>query len=257
MFLARIISLVRFICASDLQHTVSNVVFSGTVRLHDCFNQVLRHISVIGQKLLGVLGQAVTAVAKAWVVVLITNTRIKAHTIDNLLRIQSLHLRIGIQLVEIADTQSQISVGKQLNSLGFRKAHDQGVDILLDCTFLEQACKGVGSLHQASVIHISTHNDTARVQIVVQSFRLPQELRAENDVVAVVLFTHRSRESDRNRGLDDHDGIRIILDHQLDDSFYCRSIKEVFLAVIVGRCCNENKVCILIGGFSIQRGSQI
>ena len=73
----------------------------------------------------------------------------------------------------------------------------------------------------------------------------------------MVLFTHRSRESDRNRGLDDHDGIRIILDHQLDDSFYCRSIKEVFLAVIVGRCCNDNKIRIFVGGFSIKCGSQI
>ena len=257
MFLARIISLVCFICASDLQHTVSNVVFSGTVRLHDCFNQVLRHISVIGQKLLGVLGQAVTAVAKAWVVVLITNTRIKAHTLDNLLRIQSLHLRIGIQLVEIADTQSQISVGKQLNSLGFRKAHNQGVDILLDCTFLEQACKGVGSLHQASVIHISTHNDTARVQIVVKSFRLPQELRAENDVVAVVLFTHRSCKANRNRGLNNHDCVRIVLNDQLDDGLYCGSVKEVLLAIIVGRRCDNDEIRIFVCGFSIQRGSQI
>lgn len=38
------------------------------------------------------------------VVVLITNTRIKANTLNNLLSVQSLHFGIGIQFVEIADT---------------------------------------------------------------------------------------------------------------------------------------------------------
>lgn len=42
------------------------------------------------QQLLGILRQAVSAVAEAGVVVVTTNTRIKANTIDDLLSIQSL-----------------------------------------------------------------------------------------------------------------------------------------------------------------------
>ena len=44
---------------------------------------------------------------------------------------QPLHLRIGVQLIEIANAQCQIGVGKQLNSLCLSKAHNQGVDVLL------------------------------------------------------------------------------------------------------------------------------
>jgi hypothetical protein len=185
------------------------------------------------------------------------DARIQADALDNLLGVQTLHLCIGVQFVEIADTQCQIGIGKQFDCFGFSEAHNQSVDVLFNSTFLQQTRKGISSLHQTCVIHISTHNDTARVQVVVQSLRLTQELRTEDDVITVVLFTNRSCKANRNRRLDDHDSIRIILDYQLDDSFNCRSIKEVLLAVIVGRCCDNNEVCILVGGFSVQRCRQV
>ena len=47
-----------------------------------------------------------------------TDTRIKADAVDNLLSIQPLHLCIGIQFIEVANTQSQISISKQLDCLG-------------------------------------------------------------------------------------------------------------------------------------------
>ena len=40
---------------------------------------------------------------------------IQTYTLNDRLRIQSLHLRIGIQLVEIAYSQSQIGIGKQFH----------------------------------------------------------------------------------------------------------------------------------------------
>ena len=43
----------------------------------------------------------------------------------------------------------------------------------------------------------------------------------------------------------------------LGDGFHCRCIKEILLAVTVGRCCNDNEVCILICNFSIKCSSQI
>ena len=101
------------------------------------------------------------------------NARIQTDALDNLLGVQPLHLCIGIQLVEIADTQGQIGVGKQLNSFCLREAHDQRVDVLLNSTLLQQTRKCVGGFHQTGIVHVSANNDTARVQIVVQSFRLP------------------------------------------------------------------------------------
>ena len=46
------------------------------------------------------------------VIVVRADAGIEADAVDNLLGIQSLHLGIGIQLVEIGDTQRQICIGK-------------------------------------------------------------------------------------------------------------------------------------------------
>ena len=40
------------------------------------------------------------------------NTRIKTHSVYNVLRIQSLHLRIGIQFIEIGNTECKVCISK-------------------------------------------------------------------------------------------------------------------------------------------------
>lgn len=49
-----------------LQHLVGDEVLAGAVGLDDGLDQVLRHVPVVDQQLLAVLGQAVAAVALAW-----------------------------------------------------------------------------------------------------------------------------------------------------------------------------------------------
>ena len=88
------------------------------------------------------------------------DARIEANTIDNLLSVQPLHLSVGIQFIKIADTQCQISISEQFDSLCFRKSHEQGIDVLLNSTFLQEFCKSVCCLHQTSIIHISADNNT-------------------------------------------------------------------------------------------------
>ena len=51
------------VVAGFFQHPVGDKVLAGAVGVHDGLNQVLRHVLVVGQQLLGVLGQAVAAVA--------------------------------------------------------------------------------------------------------------------------------------------------------------------------------------------------
>ena len=94
-------------------------------------------------------------------------TRIQANTVDDLLSVQPLHLSIGIQFVEVADTQCQIGVGKQLNRLCLSKAHEQSIDILLNSTFLQEFCKSVCSLYQSSIINIGADDDTRRIKVIV------------------------------------------------------------------------------------------
>ena len=48
-----------------LQHLVGDEVLAGAVGLHDGLDQVIRHILVVGQQLLGVFGRAVAAIAEA------------------------------------------------------------------------------------------------------------------------------------------------------------------------------------------------
>ena len=68
-------------------------------------------IEAVGQQLLGVLGQAVAAVAEAGVVVVGADAWVHAHAVDDLLRVEPLHLRIGVQLVKVGDAHSQVGVG--------------------------------------------------------------------------------------------------------------------------------------------------
>ena len=69
------------------------------------------------------------------------NTRVKAYTVDNLLGVQALALCIGVQFIEVSNTQSQICIGEQFDCLSLSETHEQGIDIFLDSTFLQQASK--------------------------------------------------------------------------------------------------------------------
>jgi len=111
--------------------------------------------------------------------------------------------------------------------------------------------------HQTFIVRVSTHNDTRRIQVIVKGFRFTQELRAKNDVLVVELFSYTCRITHRNRRLDNHNGIRVILHDQLDYSFNRRRIKVLGLAVIVSRCRNHNKIRIAICCLCIQRCGQI
>ena len=104
--------LVIAVVASQLQDAVGDEVLTSSVALDNSFNQVLRHIGIVCQQLLGVLGQAVAAVTEGRIIVVTANTRIEANTVDNLLGVQPLALCIGIQFVKISHAQSQICIGE-------------------------------------------------------------------------------------------------------------------------------------------------
>lgn len=99
--------------------------------------------------------------------------------------------------------------------------------------------------------------NAAGVEIVIQRFGLPQKLRAEDDVPALIFFPDRSREANRDGGLDDHDGLGVHLHHQLDDRLHRRGIEEVLPAVVVGRGGNDHEVRVPVGRFPVQRSGQV
>ena len=63
--------------------------------------------------------------------------------------------------------------------------------------------------------------------------------------------------SNRDRGLDDHDGIRIVFDDQFNDRLNRRRVKEILPTVIIRRRCNNNKLRITVSSLCIQRCRQI
>lgn len=94
-----------------LQHLVGDEVLAGAVGLHDGLDKVLRHVLVVGQQLLGVLGQAVAAVAEAGVVVVAADARLQAHAVDDVAGVEAADLVVGVDLVEVGDAQRQVGVG--------------------------------------------------------------------------------------------------------------------------------------------------
>ena len=127
------------------------------------------------------------------------DARVKAYAVNDLLRVQTLALRVGIQLVKVGNAQRQISVGKQLDSLGLGKAHEEGINVLLDSSLLQQCRKFVGGCDKVCILGVGADDDAGRVKVVIQGLGLPQKFRAEQDVPAAELFPHRHRVADRNR----------------------------------------------------------
>lgn len=100
------------------EHLVGHEILARAVGLHDGPDQALRHILVVHQQPLGVLGQAVASVAEAGVVVMTADAGFKAHALDDLGSIKPARAGIGVQLVEVSHAQRQIRVAEELHRLG-------------------------------------------------------------------------------------------------------------------------------------------
>ena len=159
------------------QDPVSDEVLTGAVAVDYRLDKVLRDICIVREKLLGVFRKAVASVTERRVVVEVTYSRVEAHAPDDVARVKSLHLRVGVKLVEVANSQGKICVREQLYSLSFGQAHVQGLYVLLDSAFLKKRGKQVRRLVQSRVPLRSAHDDAARIEVVIQRLALPQKLR--------------------------------------------------------------------------------
>ena len=106
-------------------------------------------------------------------------------------------------------------------------------------------------------IFIAGHNNPGGIQVIIKRLAFPQEFRAENNVFRVVLFPNRGGVAHRDGGLDNHQRIGIGFQYQFNDRLHRRGIKEIFLAVIVGRSSNDDKIRIPIGALTIQCRGQV
>ena len=183
------------VITSHLEYLVGNEVLTGAVALYNGAHHVLRNICIVGQELLGVLGQAITTIAKAGVIVEGTNTGVKAYTLNDGLGVKAFYFCIGIQFVEVADTESQVSVGKEFYGFCLFHAHEEHINVLFDGSFLQQGGKlagflfhlgHIGYLQDSIILFLeiravnnlgATHNDTGRIEVVVEGLALTEEFR--------------------------------------------------------------------------------
>ena len=111
-FLRRVVisAVVVVVVARLGQDPVRDEVLAGAVAVDYRLDKVLRDVGVVRKKLLRVLRKAVAAIAERRVVVEVTYPRVKADAPDNVARVQPLHLRVGVKLVEVADPQGKVGV---------------------------------------------------------------------------------------------------------------------------------------------------
>src|SRR3989338_3128892 len=144
-----------------LDDAFRNKILARGVGLDDGMDQVLRDILIVGEHLFRIFWQAIAAVTKRRVVVVISDARIEAYSLDDLFRIKPMGGRISVELVEVGYAHGKVGVGEELDRLGLCRVGKQGGDVLLDRTLLEQIGKGLGACGAFA------DDDARGVQVVV------------------------------------------------------------------------------------------
>lgn len=227
-----------------LQDSVSNELLTDDIAFHYSFDHRLGDILVVGQQLFGVFGEAIAAVTEARIIVMAADTRIHAYPLNDLLRVQAFDLRVGVQLVEVTDAYGQVSISEEFYRLGLRRMGDQRLDIIILCALGKQ----VGEhLRLFLLMVVGAHHDTARMEVVIKSLALAQELWREDDIVDAIFRSHAVGVAHRDGALDDHQHFRIDLQHMLNSILNGTRVEEMVFVVIIGRRGDDDQVCRLVG----------
>ena len=251
-----------------LQHLVGHEVLACAVGLDDGLDQVLRHVLVIGQQLLGVLGQAVAAVTEAGVVVVAADARLQAHAVDDVAGVEAADLAVGVELVEVGHAKRQVGVGEEFDGLRLGGSQDELRDAhgAVDVHALE--LRGVGALREQAgellggynglgVILRRANHDAAGVQVVVERLALAQELRAEEDLAVAQPLSQARGVAHGDGRLDDDPGVRVHRAHGGDGGLDGARVEEVPIAVVVGGRCDDSIVGTSVGLVHIDGGVQV
>ena len=238
--------------AGDVEDTVGNEVLAGAVALDNGLDQILRYVLIIREELLGVLGQAVAAVAEGRIVVIVADAGIQADALDDLGGVEAFDLGIGIQFIEIRDAESEIGIHEELGGFRLRQTHEEGCNRVFHGTLLKQTGEGAGVGFRGFIV---ADDDAAGIEVVIQGFGFPQELRAEEDIVHTQLFADVDGIADRDGGLDDDRRLRFMFRgagfDQGQDGFDSGTVKEVGFGVIIGGDSNNDEIGIGIGGGAV------
>ena len=230
-----------------LQHHAGNVILALVIGGNGGADDPVRDVAEVCHQLPRVLRQAVAAVAERRIVVVCADARVEAHAVDDLARIESLELAVGIELVEIAHAHGEIRVGKELDGLGLRRVRVQRRDISLRCALLQQRRKQMRvRLRRRTAARAADHN-TARMQVIIQCPALAQKFRREQQPRAAKPAHNALRVADRHRGLDDHKRAGIDPAHEREHRLHGRGVEDLLLGGVVRRRGDDDHVCRAVG----------
>ena len=247
-----------------LEHLVGHEVLASAVGLDDRLDEVLGHVPVVRQELLGVLGKAVTAVAERRVVVVRADARLQADAADHVGRVEPAHLAVGVELVEVRNAQGEIGVGEELDCLGLGGAQyelgDAGRSVGIRAGKLrlvralrQQMGERLRRRERLAVVLGRADNDAARMQVVVKRVPLTQELGAENDTGIAALLADALGVAHRHRRLDDNPSIRVHGTHRIHRRLDGRGVEVIQVGIVVGGCGNNYVLRALVGLARIER----
>ena len=69
------------------------------------------------------------------------DTRVKTYALNDGFTVQSFHFSVCVKFIKIADTESQVGVGEELDSFRLFYAHEERVDVFFDSPFLQKGGK--------------------------------------------------------------------------------------------------------------------
>ena len=245
------------VVTGHFEYAVGDEVFARGVGVYDGAHEILGHVLVVGQELLGVLRQAVAAVAERGVVVHVADAGVETHTVDDLPGVEAFHFGIGVELVEVADAQGEVGIGEEFHGLGFGGTHEEGVDVGFECALLKEGGKGAGGFVQVCVAFGASHDDARGIEVVVEGFAFAEKFGGEEEVAAVEALAQLRGVTYGDGAFDDDDGVLVDAHHFAHHAFDGRGVEEVTLHVVVGRCGDDDKVGFGIGFRPVEGGGQL
>ena len=216
-------------------YLIGDKILSCTVSRYDRRNDILRNAIVVCEKLLRIFRQAVTSVTERWIIVMVSDTRVKAYTLNYRLRVESSHLCVCIELVEIRHTEGKIGICKKLDRLRLCRIHEADLYVLLDRTFREKVCKGLSNGEKLFVSVGYTDYYAARVEVIVKCTSLAEKFRAEQYFSTGVSYSHPFGKTDGNGGLNYHKSVRVNRYYLLYNALDRACVEMVLRRIVIRR----------------------
>ena len=159
---------------------VCNEILPNCVTLYNCLDHGMLGIFIVDKQLLCIFQQAIATISKTRIVVMTADSRIHTSAVNDYLGVKALRLCVSIQFIKVRNPHSQISIGKKLDRLCFCRMSNENSYILVLCAFPEKSYENPG-IFPLSIF--SSDYNAERMEVIIKSFCLSQELRIEDDIL--------------------------------------------------------------------------